>query len=217
MMARYFAAVLAVLPVVMGAGASKASNCAVDDYEHNGSVMEVQECDGELFISYSKPKASLRKIGVKPGTTLFEGRISRIGAVFGKARRFSAKCGEITYDVEGAIRPNSILLEGQAPVRNSSCLVTEYRRDELLFTLEGYAEKVADANWYAIAGAFTERAGADRRVRTLSRKWRVMDSNDCPNFTAGYWLVAAGPMPEVTARKTTGEARKYEAYAKSCE
>lgn len=195
---------------------SQASNCAVDEYDHNGSVMEVQMCDNDLFISYTIPKASLRRIGVRSGTTLFDGTVSDIGTVSGLAYRFSAKCGAITYDVEGAIRPNSILLEGNAPTRNPSCTVTEFRYEELLFTLNGYADKVASKDWYAIAGTFRDRAGAEQRTSALPRQWQVMNTRDCPNFSRGYWLAAAGPMSERDAREAAGSAQRYQAYAKSC-
>lgn len=206
----------AIFLFFMIGGSAYASNCSVDEYDHNGSVMEVQMCDNELFISYARPKSSLGKIGVSPGTTLFEGTVSNIGAVFGTAYRFSAACGEIAYDVEGAIRPNSILLNGQAPVRNKRCQITEYRYDELLFTLRGYTEKVAPADWYAVAGAFRDRNSADQQARTLPREWVVMDSGICPNFTPGYWVVVAGPMSEQDAQRSAAR-QSSQAYAKQCQ
>jgi len=197
-------------------GNAHASNCSVDEYDHNGSIMEVQMCDNEWYISYSRPKASLRKLGVRAGTTLFEGTVSRIGAVFGKARRFSAACGEISSDVEGAVRPNSILLEGQAPSRNKRCRITEYRYDELLFSLQDYGDNVAAADWYAVAGAFSNRNNADQRVREFPREWVVMNTRECPNFTPGYWVVVTGPMSEPDARRAASGAQRYQAYAKTC-
>ena len=208
--------VLAALLLFLMGGNAHASNCSVDEYDHNGSVMEVQMCDNELFISYSKPKGSLRKLGVRAGTTLFEGAVSRIGAVFGKARRFSAACGEISYDVEGAIRPNSILLEGQAPSRNKACRITKYGYDELLFTLQDYSNNVAAADWYAVAGAFRDRNSADQQVRKMPRQWQVINTRDCPNFTRGYWVVVAGPMSERDAQGAADGERRYQAYAKQC-
>jgi hypothetical protein len=208
--------VTAAVLLFMVSGNAQASNCSIDEYGHNGSVMEVQMCDNELYISYSKPKSSLRKIGVRRGTTLFEGRVSKIGAVSGTAYRFSASCGEIAYDVEGAIRPNSILLDGQAPVRNKRCQITEYRYDELLFTLNGYAEKMVNNDWYAIAGAFRDRNSADRQVRKMPRQWQVMNTRDCPNFTRGYWVVVAGPMSERDAQRAADSASRFQAYPKQC-
>ncbi len=206
----------AIFVLFLLGGQAKASNCSVDEYDHNGSIMEVQMCDNELYISYSKPKASLRKIGVRAGTMLFEGTVSNIGAVSGTAYRFSDNCGDMAYDVEGAIRPNSILLDGQAPVRNKSCQVTEYRYDELLFTMQGFEEKVASADWYAVAGAFRDRNSADLQVRKMPRQWQVMNTRDCPNFTRGYWVVVAGPMSERDAQRAADGERRFQAYAKSC-
>jgi hypothetical protein len=205
----------ALLLFLMG-GNAHASNCSVDEYDHNGSIMEVQICDTEVYISYSKPKVSLRKLGVRAGTTLFEGTVSRSGAVVGKARRFSAACGEISYDVDGAIRPNSILLEGQAPSRNKACRVTKYGYDELLFTLLEYGNQVTAMDWYAVAGAFRDRNSADRKVRDFPRQWVVMNTRECSNFTRGYWVVVTGPMSERDAQRAAGGARRHQAYAKKC-
>jgi hypothetical protein len=198
-------------------GQAWASNCAVDEYDHNGSVMEVQMCDDGLFISYAVPKKSLAKIGVRPGTMLFEGTISNIGVVAGTAYRFSAACGDIAYDVTGAIRSSSILLDGQAPVRNKRCQITEYRYDELLFTLMNSGRgNAAAADWYAVAGAFRDRGSADQQVQRMPRQWVVINSRDCPNFTRGYWVVVTGPMTERDAQRAAQDARRYQAYAKQC-
>ncbi|SEO22866.1 hypothetical protein SAMN05216227_10663 [Pseudorhodobacter antarcticus] len=197
-------------------GKAQASNCSVDEYDHNGSTMEVQMCDNELYISYSRPKASLSKIGVRSGTMLFEGTISNIGAVSGVAYRFSADCGDIAYNVDGAIRPNSILLSGQAPVRNKKCQITKKGYDELLFTMQSYREKVAEGDWYAIAGSFRDRNSADQLVRKFPRDWTVVNTSICPKFTRGYWLVAVGPLSEQDAKTSASNVRGMEAYAKRC-
>lgn len=134
-----FAALL-VLAVGSPNAPSHASACAVDEYDHNGSTMEYQVCDGgEISISYVRPRSGLRPHGVREGTLLFNGSENRNGRITGQARIFNNHCGEITYSVSGTSQGGSIVLNGQAPVRNKSCRVTRYRPDRLLFTLLGGA------------------------------------------------------------------------------
>ena len=111
-----------------------ASNCAVDEYDHNGSLMEVMQCDNELVISYIKPKAVLLPYGVRNGTLLFEGDMYSQRSE-GTARLFSKKCGELKYQVEGHLGVNKIVLKGQAPKFDSQCRVVGYRPDTLVFDL----------------------------------------------------------------------------------
>ena len=134
-MKRWFVMAFAVSVLMQSGSTSFASDCAVDAYDHNGSTMEVQICDGEIFITYSAPRTGLAKLGIAPGTLLLNGRTSRSGR---RGRRggalFSAKCGEITYAVEGRFGRTGLVLTGQAPRRDASCRVTSFRDDELLFT-----------------------------------------------------------------------------------
>lgn len=201
---------------------SFASNCAVDEYDHNKSLMEVQVCDGTLDISYKQPRQGLRDAGVKADDVLFEGKVSRTGVVTGLARLFSAKCGPITYQVTGAIRNTSILLEGEAPVRNAKCKVTKYRSDKLLFTLKTEAQRPApkENDWYAITGSFKNKADADAKVRQLNaggyNDWIVKNTRDCPNFTNGYWISTIGPLSKAKADEWRKWTKQADAYIKTC-
>lgn len=201
---------------------SFASNCAVDDYDHNNSLMEVQVCDGTLDISYKQVRSGLQDAGVKANDVLFEGKVSRTGGVTGLARMFSAKCGPLTYNVTGTIRNTSILLEGEAPVRNASCRVTKYRADKLLFTLKTEAQRPAPKtnDWYATTGAFKNKADADAAVRKLNaggyNDWFVKNTRDCPNFTNGYWISTIGPLSKDKADEWRAWTKQSDAYIKTC-
>ncbi len=204
---------------------ASASNCEIEEYDHNGSLMEVQICDSDLVITYLRPRSGLPVSG---GTRLFEGRVSSIGSISGQSRLFSAGCGEITYDVEGAVRPNSILLSGKAPVRNANCKVTRYRDDELLFTRQAAAAprtvaprpaapRASTDDWYAIAGAFGDFAGAAERVSELPSGWAVKNSNECRNFRNGFWIAAIGPLSKSDADAWSSVVpREFQPYVKSC-
>jgi hypothetical protein len=126
-------AVIAALGFI--APQASASDCAVDEYEHNNSLMEVQVCDGgDLSISYVRPRRGIARQGVKDGTLLFSGTEEANGRVSGTARIFSARCGPITYRVKGRNRGRVIKLYGEAPRRDRDCEVIGYRDDELIFT-----------------------------------------------------------------------------------
>ena len=120
---------------------AQASNCALDEYDHNGSLMELQVCDGGgLTISYIRPRSGLRPHGVRDGTLLFDGVEQASGQISGQARLFSGRCGAITYTVSGLKdQSGTIVLRGSAPVRNKNCRVTRYKSDRLVFTLLGAA------------------------------------------------------------------------------
>lgn len=221
-MKRLILVVLALASFSLSGSSAFASDCAVDNYDHNGSTMELQQCNGELSIAYSKPRSGLAKIGVSPGTLLFEGGVSRSGRVSGDARLFSAKCGEISYQVSGSMRGDTISLTGQAPKRNSGCRVTSHRTDNLLFTLITSAPQPAPAanDWYAIAGSFKSRSAAEAKVRELNaggyNDWIIKNTRDCPNFTNGYWIATVGPLLKADATAWTEWTNIPDAYAKKC-
>jgi hypothetical protein len=201
---------------------SFARNCPVDYYDHNNSLMEVQVCHGTLDISYKQPRQGIKDAGVKVDDVLFEGKVSRNGLVTGLARLFSAKCGQITYNVTGKIGRTSIRLEGEAPVRNASCRVTKYRNDKLLFTLKTQAQRptLKGNDWYVLTGAFKNKADADAKVRQLNaggyNDWFVKNTRDCPNFTKGYWISTIGPLSKNKANEWRAWTKQKDAYIKTC-
>jgi hypothetical protein len=77
----------------------------------------------------------------------------------------------------------------------------------------------APGGWFAIAASSTSQGAAQQRVNQLGSGWFVMSSNDCPNFTRGYWVAVSGPFSHSDALARVGNARQsgvYDAYAKSC-
>ncbi|MCB1471822.1 MAG: hypothetical protein H6884_03325 [Rhodobiaceae bacterium] len=119
-----------------GTAPARASNCVMESYNHNGSVMEVIWCDNGVNIAYDRPRQSLLKHGVRPGTILFEGQAYANYAISGTARVFNRVCGVATYPVSGNIHPGRIVMHGQAPVRDTStCAIKRYRDDTLVFDL----------------------------------------------------------------------------------
>ena len=211
---------------------------------HNGSVMDVQVCDGgRLVISYAQPRAGMARAGAQPGSLLFDGVESGGGAISGQSRVFSARCGVITYPVNGNRQGNSIVLRGAAPVRGNGCQVVRYRQDNLVFSQlaaappptpqcppgysfitgqciqnsTGPAPGTGGGGWYAIAGSFISQTQAQTRVAQLGGGgWFVMNTAQCPNFRNGFWIATAGPLPRGQAQALASTARRFGAYAKSC-
>jgi len=107
----------------MGAGAAR----AYDLYDHNGSLMRLDERGGRVTISYEEPKRSLYKHGVRPGTVLFEGRFQGRGLA-GVAYVFRQGCQPAAYNVAGPAAGGGVIyLSGAAPIRaKGSCRVTGY-------------------------------------------------------------------------------------------
>ena len=220
-----------------------ASACANDQYLHNGSIMDVQICDGgRLVISYSQPRAGMARAGAQPGSLLFDGVEGGGGTISGQSRLFSARCGVITYPVNGSRQGNTIVLRGAAPVRGNGCQVVRYRQDNLVFSplasapaptpqcppgfsfVNGQCVRAGagpgpapGGGWYAIAGSFTSQAQAQTRVAQLGGGgWFVMNTAQCPNFRNGYWIATAGPLPRGQAQALASTARRFGGYAKSC-
>lgn len=138
-MARFlFAVVAALMTFAQTAPEARASNCAINQYMHNGSLMEAQICDGGvLTISYIRPRPGMAKQGARNGSLLFDGVEGPGGVITGQSRLFSARCGVVPYAVSGSQQGNSIILNGTAPIRGKGCRVSRYRQDNLVFTLTG--------------------------------------------------------------------------------
>ena len=115
-----------------------ASACSLYRYMHNGSVMDVQVCDGgQLTISYAQPRPGMARAGARPGSLLFDGSEGANGFISGQSRLFSARCGVVTYPVSGSRQGNTIVLNGTAPIRGQGCQVVRHRQDNLVFSLLG--------------------------------------------------------------------------------
>lgn len=81
------------------------------------------------------------------------------------------------------------------------------------------APAAGPGGWFAIAASSTSQGAAQQRANQLGSGWFVMSSNDCPNFTRGYWVAVSGPFSHSDALARVGNARQSgvnDAYAKSC-
>jgi hypothetical protein len=106
-------------------------------WEHNGSIVNLQDKGNGRWFYYHTPRSGL---AVQSGTLLFEGR--KDGSTYaGTAYVFSPTCGKSGYPVKGVVSRDqtSIRLYGKAPRRDSNCNVTGYRNDELVFTYRSRA------------------------------------------------------------------------------
>lgn len=211
---------------------SMASNCAIDDYDHNGSLMEIEYCDGSMRIEYITPRAGMLKAGARSGSLLVDARIRLNGEIRGTARLFSETCGEITYPISGQAEVDIVELWGQAPVRNSNCQIVRHRDDHLVFTRKAGQQQQPQQqpqqpnagvrDWYAIAGSFDEKAAAQAHVNRLNgelgnaQTWYILNTLDCPNFTNGYWIATVGPLSKSDAGAWSEWTGQGDAYSKTC-
>ena len=193
-MARLLLLVAALSALGLFAPRAEASNCAVDEYDHNGSLMEMQICDGGgMTISYTRPRRGLTGVGVRNGTLLFDGVEQASGAISGQARRFSKTCGPVPYAVTGRNDGGTIILRGEAPVVDGRCRTTSFRPDKLVFTLQG-------------AGAPPPPAGPDVVAPSCPAGF-VLSQGQCvrgapaPQPAGGDWYAIGGSF------KSRGEAQ----------
>jgi hypothetical protein len=121
-----FAAALSGLATPALAGTIDHQN-TYDPYTHNGSDVVVVYQGDAVFIRYSNPRDGLRKIGVKPGMTLFSGK-KKGNLVEGTALIFRKNCPPAPYYVIGSFDDGADLsLEGAVPRWDSrTCEITGY-------------------------------------------------------------------------------------------
>lgn len=188
-----FSAIFALTALTQQA---RASACAIDQYMHNGSVMEIQICDGgTMTISYVQPRPGMARQGASNGSLLFDGVEGPGGVITGSSRLFSARCGVVPYAVSGRRQGNAIVLNGTAPIRGKRCRVVRYRQDNLVFSLlgagAGAGPQVVPAQCppgFSLSGGQCIRAGAPV-------------PQPVPGGGAGDWYAIAGSM------RTQGQAQ----------
>ncbi len=245
-MKHVLSALTAIFALMSFAPQAHASACSMDQYMHNGSIMDIQVCDGgQITISYSKPRQGMLNQGARPGSLLFDGVEGPGGSINGQSRLFSARCGVVAYAASGSRQGTSIILNGTAPVRGSGCRVARYRQDNLVFTQLSSGPQVVPAqgppgfflsggqcvrggsggsvpvpavgDWYAIAGSFRSQGQAQTRLGQLGGGgWYMMNTAQCPNFRNGYWIAAAGPFSKGQAQAYASAAGAFGAYIKTC-
>lgn len=118
---------------ISGTQSAEAASC----WNHNGSLMRLEASGNQRWIYYVKPRAVLRKAGVRNGTLLFNGR--KNGNWYtGTMRRFSKFCpgSPLTYHVEGPVAANQlkVTLEGSRNVARRCQPTGKTAWDRLVFT-----------------------------------------------------------------------------------
>ena len=194
---------------------------------HNGSKMNVSIDDGDVVITYVRPKKSLRKHGVRSGTVLFEGTMSGNRRIRGDARVFRRGCDPATYYVSGKFKRgrSSFTLRGEAPRRVSGgCRVVDYTNNssnarlgfnDLVDPDDDYEDEDEDdhasgggnvCGWYAIYSCSKSRSSANRSKNNAGYG-KVVHTNTVPNFRRGYYCVVNGPTNKSQARQWRNNAK----------
>jgi hypothetical protein len=122
---------LAALSVIFGALAlgSSGAQAAASTWDHNGSLMRLEEKGSKRTFIYQEPRENLAGAGVKRGAVLFDGEVKKDGRIAGYAKLFRKGCDPVDYFVEGAHDKGKgeILLQGQAPIYSGDgCKITGY-------------------------------------------------------------------------------------------
>ena len=138
-------------------------------WDHNGSVMVLEENGKKRRLVYAEPRGTLDTAGVRKGTVLFDGEEKADGRLAGYAKLFRVGCDPVDYFVEGSLDKSKgeILLQGQAPIYSGTgCKITGYSDDStassLSFRQQGggaYASRDEQAQPNA-GGGYTSQYGA---------------------------------------------------------
>lgn len=114
---------------------STAIACADSLWDHNGSIMHLQQDGDRRFMYYAQPRQGMVEAGVTPGTLFFDG-VKRGEEYFGTARVFSSRCPTpMTFSISGPVyQDGRIVLEGMRPVFKNCRATGEMKFDRLEFT-----------------------------------------------------------------------------------
>lgn len=107
-------------------------------WDHNGSLMVLEENGTKRKLVYAEPRGTLDTAGVKKGTVLFDGEEKADGRLAGYAKLFRVGCDPVDYFVEGSLdkTKGEILLQGQAPIYSGQgCKITGYSDDNTASSL----------------------------------------------------------------------------------
>jgi hypothetical protein len=128
------------------------ANAEVTEWDHNGSLVRLEQKDKKVKLVYAQPRDGLGTAGVKQGTVLFDGEEKSDGRLAGYAKLFRKGCDPVDYFVEGSRdkTKGEILLQGQAPIyAGDGCKITGYTDEgsasSLKFTMQstggGYGDQ----------------------------------------------------------------------------
>jgi hypothetical protein len=123
-MPKYFA-LFSILPMLLKTIAyaqTPASSPEPTIWDHNGSVMSLVANGSSREFYYQKPRPGMFEAGARPGSLLFRGQADN-GQYSGTAYMFNPRCGQIPFQVRGAILDNDerLVLTGQAPQVGRNC------------------------------------------------------------------------------------------------
>jgi hypothetical protein len=106
-------------------------------WTHNGSVMRLIANGAERKFVYEVPREGLSAVGIVKGTLLFKGR--KAGDFYSGTAYVFSECGATPYEVSGPVSDDQhqVSLFGRAPIMDRMCRVNNYKKDELVFILEG--------------------------------------------------------------------------------
>lgn len=110
---------------------------ANNQWDHNGSVMQLIMSDSQVMISYDVPRPGIANVGVQRNTLLFNGIL--VGTkVSGTARIFSRHCPPAPYQVQGEFSADRsrLVLDGRAPRVDRNCNINSHKDDQLVFQLK---------------------------------------------------------------------------------
>ncbi len=127
-------ALLAFAMLVSSTTGALADSC----WNHNGSVMRLQASGNHREFFYENPKASIRGVGVRRGTLLFDGEKSG-NWYSGTARVFSNGCAPLEYPVAGPVASNQlkVTVTGTREVYSQCQPTGRMKTDTLVFTWIG--------------------------------------------------------------------------------
>ncbi|EFL90207.1 hypothetical protein [Ahrensia sp. R2A130] len=118
---------------MISAPSAHAASC----WNHNGSIMRLEANGNARTFVYQRPRAVLRRAGVRRGTVLFNGR-KRGNSYVGTARRYSKFCPgtPLTYNVSGPISngQTKVTVRGDRQVHRRCSPTGEVAYDTLVFT-----------------------------------------------------------------------------------
>jgi hypothetical protein len=105
-------------------------------WDHNGSVMYLIANGSSRELFYEKPRPGMAEAGAKAGSLLFRGDVNN-GQYSGTAYIFNRQCGEVPFQVKGAILDDGkrIVLTGQAPRIGRNCQAVASYSTNLEFRL----------------------------------------------------------------------------------
>jgi hypothetical protein len=121
-----YATLFAVLPILFlktsGYAQTPAASPQRTIWGHNGSVTYLVSNGSSQEFYYEKPRPGMLEVGARPGSLLFRGQ-AKDGQYSGTAYIFNPRCGQIPFQVKGAILDNDerIVLTGQAPRVGRNC------------------------------------------------------------------------------------------------